>query len=352
MPDIPGGSGMRRVFRSAATLLAAVFVSAAVTAGAAHAGPVHPGSAGAGPARGPMDFVPTVPGPRIDTPADAMRADDATSVPLTPEGVNDFACRPSAVHPEPVILLHGTDSSVFRDFARLGPALADAGYCVFGIDYGLGPGAGDNYGHRDMTESSAVVGRFVERVRAETGASRVSVIGYSQGASVGRHWVNRGGGAALTRDWIGLASPTRGGDLYGLGTVAAAIPVDEAIKARYVNPALLQKIRGSAWLDELNRGGETVPGVRYSTIRTLYDEVVQPADSQPIRDPAATNILLQDLCPRNHGGHFGITYDPLVIHLVLGLLDPASEQATTTPTCVDVPLGKTFAEIFVADNFG
>ncbi|MDJ0114222.1 lipase, partial [Rhodococcus erythropolis] len=36
-----------------------------------------------------------------------------------PAGSNDFACEPSATHPRPVVLAHGTDTEAYADWAAL-----------------------------------------------------------------------------------------------------------------------------------------------------------------------------------------------------------------------------------------
>jgi hypothetical protein len=48
-----------------------------------------------------------------------------------PLGANDPSCRPSAAHPNPVVLLHGFASTDTVNWHTLAPLLADAGYCVF-----------------------------------------------------------------------------------------------------------------------------------------------------------------------------------------------------------------------------
>jgi hypothetical protein len=93
-----------------------------------------------------------------------------------PPGVNDFTCTPTAVHPRPVVLVDGTDSNAYSDWAALGPRLAAAGYCVFALNYGGEPG-GDNYGTEDMTVSAGQLAQFVATVRDATAAPEVDLAG-------------------------------------------------------------------------------------------------------------------------------------------------------------------------------
>ncbi len=68
----------------------------------------------------------------------------ATADPLPPyptgavdlPGVNDWSCKPTARHPSPVVVVHGTFGDRQHLLERLELSLVDAGYCVFALDYG------------------------------------------------------------------------------------------------------------------------------------------------------------------------------------------------------------------------
>lgn len=89
------------------------------------------------------------------------------------------ACRPTAAHPFPVILVHGTFANQALSWNALRPLLEADGFCVFGLDYGInatGP----------MAQSGDTVAAFARNVLAQTGAAKVSFVGHSQGGSLSR----------------------------------------------------------------------------------------------------------------------------------------------------------------------
>src|SRR6516162_2116323 len=59
---------------------------------------------------------------------------------VPPPGADNFGCKPSAAHPEPVILVHGTFANQDDNWQAASPLLASHGYCVFTFNYG-GPSA-------------------------------------------------------------------------------------------------------------------------------------------------------------------------------------------------------------------
>ncbi|WP_454196749.1 esterase/lipase family protein [Nocardia sp. Marseille-Q1738] len=264
---------------------------------------------------------------------------------VTPMGTNDFGCVPSAAHPRPVVLAHGTDSTAYSDWSAIAPRLAGTGFCVFALNYGGSPGA-ESYGTEDLVLSAYQVGAFVDRVLAATGASKVDLVGFSQGANVTRYYVNKLGGAPKVGQWVGLASPTYGGVMYGLVPIAQSIPGALDAFARVTSLAAVQQAEGSPIMLELNAGGDTVPGVRYVTVGSRVDEMIQPFDNIALRGPGARNIALQDLCPSDLTGHFHMVYDPFVQELLLTLLDPGSPA----PVCRPVPLGTGIPEVIIAGN--
>lgn len=289
--------------------------------------------------------VPMLPGPPQTSrgPATAYIESHPGSAPF---GANDFDCRPSAAHPYPVILVHGTDANAYGDWAALSPLLVADGYCVFALNYGGAVGA-HNYGTEDMIASGGEIADFTGRVLSATGAAKVDFVGYSQGATVSRYFVNRLGGAAVVNRWIGVASPTYGGVMYGLAPLILAFPGGGSVIEKLTSVAVRQQIQGSDYLDALNAGGDTVSGVKYTTIGTRYDEVIQPYTNVALKSPGAVNILLQSRCPQDASGHFRLVYDPFVLDLVRAELDPTS---VPVGRCQFVPLGAGIPQVVIASN--
>src|SRR3981081_3692249 len=60
----------------------------------------------------------------------------------SPPGANNWSCKPSAAHPRPVILVHGTFVDMSNDWQALSPLASNNGYCVFPVNYGSSGGSG------------------------------------------------------------------------------------------------------------------------------------------------------------------------------------------------------------------
>ncbi|NUS44593.1 MAG: alpha/beta fold hydrolase [Mycobacteriaceae bacterium] len=264
-----------------------------------------------------------------------------------PAGVNDFGCKPAAGRRFPVVLAHGTDSNAYSDWAGIAPLLVRAGYCVFAPNYGGLPGA-TTFGLDDMFVGARQIAAFVDRVLHATGARQVDLVGFSQGATVTRLFVNRLGGAPKVRKWVGLASPSYGGTFYGVVPLVQAIPGLTSVATGALPAALVQQMQGSEFLAALNAGGDTVAGPDYTTIGSRVDEVIQPYTNIALRSPGARNVLLQELCPADLTGHFHLPYDPFVQQLLLHTLAGAD---TPRPQCRPVPMGTGIPSVIWSAHF-
>jgi triacylglycerol esterase/lipase EstA (alpha/beta hydrolase family) len=241
----------------------------------------------------------------------------------SPPGANDWSCRPKAAHPRPVVLVHGTFADMSDSWQALSPLLRNHGYCVFALNYGASAGsdAFGVYATGEIAQSAAQLSDFVDRVLAATGAGRVDLVGHSQGGMMPRYYLKHLGGAGKVRTLVGLAPSNHGTDVDGLFTLGSAFPGANAFFGFCT--ACDEQAAGSPFLTELNSGGDTVPGVRYTVIESEYDEVVTPYTSAFLSGPHVTNILLQDQCAADRGEHLSMPYDQIADADVLNALDPA-----------------------------
>jgi triacylglycerol esterase/lipase EstA (alpha/beta hydrolase family) len=246
----------------------------------------------------------------------------------SPPGSNDWNCRPTAAHPYPVVLVHGTFANMTDSWQALSPLLANNGYCVFALDYGGSPG-NQVQATGDIPTSAAQLGAFVDRVLQATSATKVDMVGHSQGGMMPRWYIKFLGGDQTVHELVGLAPSNHGTTFNGLASLARAFPGGPSALGGLCQ-ACEQQFVGSSFLDELNAGGDTVPGPSYTVIETKYDTVVTPYTSAFLSGPNVTNITLQDQCARDLVDHVGIIYDAIALHDVLDALDPAG---ATPPAC-------------------
>ncbi|MEG8278661.1 esterase/lipase family protein [Streptomyces sp. AHA2] len=260
----------------------------------------------------------------VTVPASAAQAAGAAD-----SGWNDYSCKPSAAHPRPVVLVHGTLGNSVDNWLGLAPYLQIRGYCVFSLDYGRLEGVPFFHGLGPVEKSALQLRDFVDRVLAATGAAETDVVGHSQGGMMPRWYLRFLGGADKVNALVGIAPSNHGTDLNGFTRLLPYFPGAEHLLSRNT-PALADQIAGSDFLRRLNAGGDTVPGVRYTVIATRYDEVVTPWRSQYLSGPGVRNVLLQDLCPVDVSGHVAIgLMDRIAFHEVANALDPARATPTT-----------------------
>jgi triacylglycerol esterase/lipase EstA (alpha/beta hydrolase family) len=252
----------------------------------------------------------------------------------SPPGANDWSCKPSLAHPRPVILVHGTFADMSDSWQALSPLLRNNGYCVYALNYGsyFGSGAIGIYATGDIANSAEQLSAFVNRVLASTGASQADLVGHSQGGMMPRYYLRFLGGAAKVHTLVGLAPSNHGTTLNGLFTLAGFFPGADAFIG-VLCPACQQQSAGSTFLNKLNAGSETVPGVSYTVIESANDEVVTPYTSAFLSGPGVSNILLQSQCPLDQGEHLSMPYDHIADSDVLNALDPAHAVA---PACTPV----------------
>jgi len=245
--------------------------------------------------------------------------------PQTPApGADNFGCKPTSAHPDPVILVHGTFANQDDNWQAASPLLANHGYCVFTLNYGGTSPISIIQGTGDIAASAGQLASFVTQVLTATGAAKVDLVGRSQGGMMPRYYLKFLGGAAHVDKMIALAPSNHGTTLDGLTALVTALGaaglVNGALNA--LCTACVEQEAGSSFLANLNAGGETAAGVSYTVIESRYDEVVTPYTSAFLSGPGVTDITLQNQCPLDLTDHLEIAADPVALADVLNALDP------------------------------
>lgn len=264
-----------------------------------------------------------------------------TFAPESLEGGNKSSCKPSESHPYPVVLVHGTFEDEGSNWVTLAPLLVNNGYCVYAFNYGetvasfpliplITPGRIDGLGH--IENSAKELASFVQEVLKKTKASKVDLVGHSQGGMMPDYYIDELYGDKYVNEMIGLAGDNHGTTVDGLTTLANTTPFVGEILGTAVSllgaPSLPEQEVGSAFIKKVDASGTVAadPGepivgnVKYVEIESEHDEVVTPYTSAFVTGPKVTDILIQSQCPADPTGHVGIVEDSPALQNVLNQL--------------------------------
>ena len=224
-----------------------------------------------------------------------------------PPGAN-VPCEPSAEHPYPVVLVHGTFETMEQNWHLLSPRLKEKGYCVFALNYG-------NRGLGRIGESAHELGTFVDKVLAYTQTDKAQLVGHSQGGMMPRYWIKYLGGKSKVEDLVGLA-PSNYGTRLGSEDMQNKLGIEDK-----PCPACDQQQYDSRFIKRLNEGDDTPGAGSFTQVATDDDEIIIPYTNCFLKGTERTrNITLQDY----NGGlpitHQNIYDDPFAQDLVFDAL--------------------------------
>ena len=250
-----------------------------------------------------------------------------------------------------MVLVHATLADEGSNWVTLAPLLANEGYCVYGFNYGatiaslevwpfIGPRI-DGIGH--IESSAKELSSFVNNVLSKTKASKVDLVGHSQGGMMPNYYIKDLGGASKVNELIGLAPSNHGTTLDGLTTLVQVFPFAGEIVGGLLEflgaPALPEQEASSAFIKKLFGSGEpVVAGVRYVVIETDHDEVVTPYTNAFLSGSDVTNITIQSQCPNDPVEHIGMFDDSPALQNVLNQLS-ASPNPSFKATCTNYGQG-------------
>ncbi|WP_027659177.1 esterase/lipase family protein [Salinispora fenicalii] len=235
--------------------------------------------------------APAVPGGAASAAPAGTTAEQTSNHPASAS--SSGAAGPADVADNPVIIVGGLSGFAFA-YRPLAARLDADGFRPFIYELpGLGFG--------DIPTSARAFADYVDEVRASTGASRVDLVGHSEGGLVARYYLKRLGGTGAVGRYVSLGSPQYGTYVaniiafLGLGSCAGVV-------------ACQQMTIGSDFLADLNAGDDTPGSVSYTTIRTWQDQLVRPVGNAALAD-GASNVLIQSWCPLRLVGHLGLALD-------------------------------------------
>ncbi|MVU83571.1 alpha/beta fold hydrolase [Nocardia sp. ET3-3] len=261
-------------------------------------------------------------------------AAELTAPGQAPPGANDWSCKPTAAHPNPVVLLHGLANDTLS-WNTLSPVLTNAGYCVFTTTYGVGALGPMMGALTPIAQSAAQISDFIDRVRTATGSGKVDLVGHSMGGAVPFYMLNHLGGIPKIDRYVALAAPLHGSTVSGLATLQPLLestPVGAQLTAQCGPCELSPGARDSV---DLNANAAIAPDIRFTTVVTRYDEISTPWTTGLLDGPNVDNVVLQDLCPTDYTEHNELTADPVAVRVVLNALD--SEHAEPVSCTVVLP---------------
>ncbi|WP_412917598.1 esterase/lipase family protein [Gordonia zhaorongruii] len=255
-------------------------------------------------------------------------------------GSNDFSCKPTAEHPRPVVLVHGTGGAKTTNWGSYVPMLKNRGYCVFALTYGALKGLPwplTAVGGMDREEVSAKqLQKFVSKILKATDAETVDLVGHSQGTYMPTYYLKYLGGADKVTKYVSIAPLWRGtGSVHPvmtkLGEAIGAVPMPMCVGCGQMLP-------GSSFNKKLWKGGSPyVKGIDYTNIMTRYDELVVPYTAGYVKGregESVKNIVVQDTCAQDYSDHLAIAGSRRAAYFALNALDP--EHPVNVP-CMFVP---------------
>lgn len=259
---------------------------------------------------------------RFTLPITALAA-TASAIPTARDlSHNDFSCKSPR---NPVVLLHGLGATFYEDINFLETFLKTKGFCTFSITYGDYDGFPLVGGLKPIAESSQQIAAFVKQVQQKTGASKIDLVGHSEGAFQSLYTPKFGGIASIIDNIVAIAPPTHGTNFAGLYKLAQTLGINNGVDAilnKVGCKACTELVTGGAAIQKLNDGSPIVQqGTTVTVIASRFDELVTPTMTSFIDEAGVNNIYVQDYCPFDPVGHIGEAYDLNVWNLVLNSLE-------------------------------
>ena len=125
----------------------------------------------------------------------------------------------SEEHPYPLVFIHGTTDNSFR-WLKAATYFSAKGYSVWAFNYGkpesgrpVVPGV---FAVNDIDESALEIAQTIDYILEVTGASKVDLVGHSQGGLHIKKYIAEHGGQDTVRRAVGIAATYHGTTMTGM----------------------------------------------------------------------------------------------------------------------------------------
>lgn len=259
----------------------------------------------------------------------ARFVDNLTFVKPNNKRVDD--CVPSAVRPFPVILIHGTFGNRDAMGTTIGQRIAARGFCVVSETFGAfstNPKKGGVASIKDV--SSYQLRDLIDQVMRETGAPKVDLVGFSQGAAIAGYVAKKYRSSKVNR--VVSMAGYWGADASSL--IPAGVPADQAeeVLRNTSMDSIADLLDNTAMMKYWYAPNNTpfADGIKYTLIASEHDPVMPPKLSF-VYGPNTQIINVQDGCPENKVNHDRIPVDGRVADMVLNALDQVQKVQVRCP---------------------
>ncbi|KAI3335446.1 Alpha/Beta hydrolase protein [Ustulina deusta] len=242
---------------------------------------------------------------------------------------NDFSCKSSR---NPVVILHGLSANRDVDLNLLQYELNDRGYCTFSITYGAHAIPSWIGGLEDMTESSKQIADFVREVQQKTGASKVDMVGHSEGGVQSIYVpLTQDGISDIVEHIVALGPAIHGATYFGFTDLwYIGGDVTRTLVGKLIDlvgcPACEQLAPDGLVTDQFAAAENIVQDGNKVTVIMSKSDTLVPEDVSTIDEPGVRNVLVQTTCPDDQVGHAGLAWDKSVWRLIINALEETDEE--------------------------
>jgi|GEM_PF-266930 len=139
---------------------------------------------------------------------------------------------------------------------------------------------------RSNVTTADLVAAQVASLRSVTGAAKVDIITHSMGGLSSRYYLKHLGGTAFVEDWVSLAGPNHG--------------TNAGYACQLAEESCIEMQPGSTFLTDLNSGDETPGSVRYETVHSECDPIINPDDSVVLSGAILNLAWFPTICATSH----------------------------------------------------